>query len=45
MNLYQFDGFCGIEYFATGETTEVPDDMTSVGSLIITGDIIWSIYA
>ncbi|CAG0899184.1 unnamed protein product [Darwinula stevensoni] len=45
MNLYQFDYFSGLEYFAFGETPELPGYMTSVDSLIITGDIIWSVFS
>ncbi|CAG0898117.1 unnamed protein product [Darwinula stevensoni] len=45
ITLYEFDLFAGKEYYESGDSTEVPSEMTTVRSFIVTGQGFWTLYA
>ncbi|CAG0895430.1 unnamed protein product [Darwinula stevensoni] len=44
ITLFEFDLFFGIEYYDWTDNTQVPSGMSTVGSLIITGQNYWTVY-
>ncbi|CAG0884153.1 unnamed protein product [Darwinula stevensoni] len=45
LNLYQFEYFCGMEFFETQDTPQLPVEMDTVDSFIITGREYWTLYS
>ncbi|CAG0884155.1 unnamed protein product [Darwinula stevensoni] len=44
MNIYELELFSGLEFYAVQDVPQLPEQLTTVGSLIITGRSDWTIY-